>query len=154
MSGKGSDPPTPRWLLHRADQATVAALVAAALVASLGWWIGQGGWRGRLIEVERAVPQTARFQVDINQADWPELANLPGVGARLAAPHRRLPPGERAVYRPRGPAATGPRHRSADAGIAAAVSAADAPRPGLGGEVTPRGRAGGWGLGTGDWGVE
>ncbi len=86
MSCKRSDPPPglPHWLLRRADQAAVAALVAAALSATLGWWIGQGGWRGRLIEVERAAPQTARFQVDINQADWPELANLPGVGARLA----------------------------------------------------------------------
>ena len=85
MSCKRSDPPPgPHWLLRRADQATVAVLVATALAATLGWWIGQGGLRGRLIELERAAPQTARFQVDINHAEWPELANLPGVGVKLA----------------------------------------------------------------------
>ncbi len=83
MSDKASDPP-PHWLLHRADQAAVAVLVAAALSATIGWWIAQGGPRGRLIEVDRAEPQTARFQVDVNQADWAELANLPGVGSTLA----------------------------------------------------------------------
>jgi competence protein ComEA len=86
MSSTRSDPPPPQphGLLHRADQAAVAVLVAAALAATLGWWIGQGGLRGRLIEVDRAAPQTARFQVDINRACWPELASLPGVGVMLA----------------------------------------------------------------------
>ncbi|MBI2826885.1 MAG: helix-hairpin-helix domain-containing protein [Planctomycetia bacterium] len=28
--------------------------------------------------------RTARFEVDINEADWPELAQLPGVGETLA----------------------------------------------------------------------
>ena len=50
----------------------------------MGWWIAHGGSRGRLIEVERAGPQTATFQVDVNEADWPELAQLPGVGKTLA----------------------------------------------------------------------
>ena len=72
------------WLLRRADQAGVAALVLAALVAMVGWWVSHGGLRGRLVEVERAEPQTARFEVDLNQANWPELAQLPGIGEILA----------------------------------------------------------------------
>jgi len=68
-------PPTPgpRWLLRRADQAAVGALVLVALASMGGWWIAQGGWQGRLIELERLPPQTARFQVDINQAAWSEV---------------------------------------------------------------------------------
>jgi len=83
------DPPTkpsatPHWLLRRADQATVAVLVLVALALTVGWWVSQGGWRGQLIEVERADPQTAHFELDPNKADWPELVQLPGIGPTLA----------------------------------------------------------------------
>ncbi len=74
----------PHWLLRRADQAAVAALVVVALAAMGGWWIGHGGLGGRLIEIDKADPLTARFQVDINKADWPELIQLPGIGQTLA----------------------------------------------------------------------
>jgi len=72
------------WLLRRADQVGVAALVLAALAAMIGWWIAHGGLWGRLLEVERAEPRSVRFEVDINQADWPELVQLPGIGKTLA----------------------------------------------------------------------
>ena len=74
----------PRWLLRRADQAAVASLVVVAMVAMVGWWFSQGGWQGRLIEIDRADPLEARFEVDINAADWPELMQLPGIGPTLA----------------------------------------------------------------------
>jgi len=74
----------PHWLLRRADQAAVAVLVLAGLAGSVGWWMAHGGWRGGLIELERAEPQTARFQVDVNAAGWPELVQLPGIGEVLA----------------------------------------------------------------------
>lgn len=74
----------PHWLLRRADQGAVAALVVLALAATFGWWVSQGGWRGRLIEIDRAEPLVARFEVDINSADWPELIQLPGIGETLA----------------------------------------------------------------------
>jgi competence protein ComEA len=73
-----------RPLLRRLDQAVVATCVLMAL-ASMGlYWFVQGGHRGRLIEIDRAGPLTARYQVDINKADWPELAELPDVGEILA----------------------------------------------------------------------
>lgn len=74
----------PWLLLRRADQMAVATLVAAAMAATAGWWVSHGGLQGRLVEVERADPQTARFEVDINRADWPELAQLPGIGEILS----------------------------------------------------------------------
>lgn len=72
------------WLLRRADQAAVGLLVAAGLAAIVGWWLVHGGWHGRLVEVDRAADQRARFQVDLNTAQWPELAQLPGIGQTLA----------------------------------------------------------------------
>jgi competence protein ComEA len=75
---------TPYWLLRRADQGTVAVLILVGLGTTVGWWVSQGGWQGRLIEVERAQPLAASFEVDLNRADWPELAQLPGVGRTLA----------------------------------------------------------------------
>ena len=86
MSPKSpSKPPGwPYWLLRRADQPAVAVLILVGLASTVGWWVWQGGLQGRLIEVQRAVPQTATFEVDINKADWPELAQLPGIGETLA----------------------------------------------------------------------
>jgi competence protein ComEA len=71
-------------LLRRADQAAVASLVAFALAGMSAYWFVQGGHRGELIEIDRAEPLTARFLVDINSAEWPELAELPEIGETLA----------------------------------------------------------------------
>jgi competence protein ComEA len=72
------------WLLRRADQAAVASLVAVALAGTVAWWLAQGGWQGRLVELDRAESHEAAFRVDINGADWPELVQLPGIGETLA----------------------------------------------------------------------
>jgi competence protein ComEA len=74
----------PTWLLRRGDQATVAALLLLGLASMFGWWVTHGGCRGRLIELERLEPRTAEFQVDLNEAEWPELAQLPRIGETLA----------------------------------------------------------------------
>ena len=59
-------------------------MVVLGLVSMGGWWIAHGGCRGRLVEIDRAEPQTAEFQVDLNEADWPELTQLPNIGETLA----------------------------------------------------------------------
>lgn len=74
----------PRWLLRRANQVTVAALVLVALAAIGGWWAYHGGWQGKLVEIDQTEPLVARFEVDINAADCPELMQLPGIGQTLA----------------------------------------------------------------------
>ncbi len=37
-----------------------------------------------MIEIERAAPLQAKFLVDINRAEWPEIIQLPGLGEVLA----------------------------------------------------------------------
>jgi competence protein ComEA len=74
----------PDPLIRRADQATIAALLAVSLAGVVVWWIGAGGLRGELVEIDNALPLDYQFLVDINRAEWPELAQLPGVGPELA----------------------------------------------------------------------
>jgi competence protein ComEA len=66
------------------DQAVVAALVMAALVGGGLYFVARGGLSGRLIEIDRATPQTVQFQLDVNAAEWPEFTVLPGIGETLA----------------------------------------------------------------------
>jgi competence protein ComEA len=74
----------PRLVLRRTDQAAVAAVVAVSLLAIAGWWAWQGQLRGRLIDIERAEPIAIDFKLDVNHADWPELALMPNIGEQLA----------------------------------------------------------------------
>jgi competence protein ComEA len=83
-SDKQSAENRPRpWITLR-DQGSLLALVASLLVLMACYWLYRGGHRGELIEIDRAPPLMARFQVDINRADWPELIQLPGIGETLA----------------------------------------------------------------------
>ena len=81
---KPDRPPWPRLTLKRKDQAVAAALVAVSLVAITGWWTWHGQLRGRLIDIERAEPVAVDFKIDVNEADWPELALMPNIGEQLA----------------------------------------------------------------------
>lgn len=81
-ASKNNDVPRP--LLRRLDQAAVASFVALALAGMGLYWFVQGGHRGQFIEIDRAEPLTARYLVDINKADWPEIAELPDLGETLA----------------------------------------------------------------------
>lgn len=73
-----------RPVLRRGDQAIVAVLVLFALVGMAVYWVAHGGLRGELIEIDRAKSLQAKYLVDINIADWPELAELPEIGELLA----------------------------------------------------------------------
>jgi competence protein ComEA len=87
ISVPDSEPETdrpPRTLLRRADQLGIAALSLFALVAIGGYWINQAVVRQRVIDLDKAAPLDPSFRVDINSADWPELAQLPEMGESLA----------------------------------------------------------------------
>ena len=73
-----------RPLLKRMDQAAVAALVMVAIVSIGLYWLVQGGASDRLIEIDRASPRAVQFQLDVNEAGWPELTVLPAIGETLA----------------------------------------------------------------------
>jgi competence protein ComEA len=86
VTGRNTQPHRPLdnpWL-KRMDQAVVAALALIALVAMGAYWWARGGASGQLIEIDRAPRHVANFQLDVNDADWPEFSVLPGIGETLA----------------------------------------------------------------------
>ena len=72
----------PRLVLRRLDQATAAVVLAVALSLLAGHWLLQGRLRGRLVEIDRAQPVAVKLQIDVNTADWSDLAsgNFPETG--------------------------------------------------------------------------
>ncbi len=71
-------------LLVAADQVTVTVIVLVCLSAIVLHWCHQLVLDERLIEIDRATPLDATFQISVNRADWPELTMLPGIGETLA----------------------------------------------------------------------
>ena len=71
-------------LLRPRDRGAIAVVVGCGLTLLALAWLRHGGHRGDLIDVDRATPLVAKFQVDVNRAEWPELVQLPGVGQTLA----------------------------------------------------------------------
>jgi competence protein ComEA len=78
------EPTPPNNFLRPRDQRTVGILAAGILAMMAAIWVRHGGNRGEIIEIDRAPPLTAKFQVDVNRAEWPELIQLPGIGPTLA----------------------------------------------------------------------
>jgi competence protein ComEA len=72
-----------RFSVRRGEQATVAVIAVMLAGCWLGSWIWRGGWSGRLARVEHESARVV-FVVDINRAQWPELASLPRIGETLA----------------------------------------------------------------------
>lgn len=71
-------------LLRRQDQQLLAGLAVVAGICVCCWWWRSGGPSGRLIEWNQAPSQSARFEVNVNTASWPELAQLPEIGETFA----------------------------------------------------------------------
>jgi competence protein ComEA len=81
-----------KWVLRRADQVAVAVLVCAGLAMIALYGLRHVGQRNRLIEIDAASRAPPSFIVDINEADWPELTQIPEIGETLArriVDHRR-----------------------------------------------------------------
>ncbi len=72
------------WQIRPRDQRSLATVVLALLFALGGYRVYQHSSGGGVIEFDATEHERALLQVDINRADWPELAQLPGVGETLA----------------------------------------------------------------------
>lgn len=83
---------TPRPLIRRRDQPTVAALAALALAFLAAAWLWHW-WRAEsYVEYDQLPHRAAQFQVDVNTADVAELSMLPDIGDTIAqriVEHRR-----------------------------------------------------------------
>ena len=84
-SRDATDPPQwPRLTLRPDHQVIVAVVVVFSLGAIAMWAAGQGGAGGKLVDIDRAEPIALDFKLDVNTADWPELALMPNLGEQLA----------------------------------------------------------------------
>jgi competence ComEA-like helix-hairpin-helix protein len=70
--------------LRDRDQTVVAAVTLVLWAFVAGYWLLKGGADGGLVNIERSAVRPVRFTIDINQADWPEFALLPGIGPSKA----------------------------------------------------------------------
>jgi len=77
-------PQWPQLVVRRMDQPTAAALAVMALLLMVVWYVCQTSFSGRLIDIEKAEPIAIDFRIDVNRAEWPELALMPNIGEQLA----------------------------------------------------------------------
>ena len=71
-------------LVCRSDQLTIAGLGVVALVLLITSTVCWSTLLGAGVDIDRAARLEVHFQVDLDQADWPELTLLPGIGPALA----------------------------------------------------------------------
>ncbi len=76
--------PWPRLIMRHRDQAVAAGFLVLALGVIAVWCGWQAMLGGRLIDIERAEPIAIDFRIDVNRANWQELALMPNIGEQLA----------------------------------------------------------------------
>ena len=62
----------------------MAVVLGVAWLAIVLGLLVRGYHRGQLIEIDRAESRPIEFRVDLNRAEWTELALLPNIGESLA----------------------------------------------------------------------
>lgn len=77
-------PQWPQLVVRRMDQPTAAALAVMALLLMVVWYVCQTSFNGRLIDIDKVEPIAIDFRIDVNRAEWPELALMPNIGEQLA----------------------------------------------------------------------
>ena len=75
-----------RWglMLRSAEQMTIVGVLLISAVVICGYVVFLNTQHGGLIDVDELEYRQVHFAVDINCASWPELANIPDVGRKLA----------------------------------------------------------------------
>jgi competence protein ComEA len=71
-------------ILKRQDQATILAVMVLALTLLMGLRAWDGLVGRKIVNYEAAEHAPIRFRIRLNEARWPELSQLPGIGETLA----------------------------------------------------------------------
>ncbi len=69
---------------RRGDQIVFGTLLVLGIALIAIHWAWISGWGMRPVEIERQDQRPFEFRLDINQANWIEWTQLPGVGDQLA----------------------------------------------------------------------
>lgn len=75
---------SPQYLPLRREQATMAAILIICVIAMGFYFWHRNIVENGLIDIDRAVPVELKYVININDAPWPAIANLPGIGPTLA----------------------------------------------------------------------
>ncbi len=62
----------------------IGSLACGVLLGLFLWWVAKGGPWGQIVNVELAPSRDVFLTIDLNRADWPEIALIPGIGEKLA----------------------------------------------------------------------
>ena len=72
-----------RWMFTPQDSFCLACVCLSGFALIGGWLLVQSRPAG-LVPLDQVQPMPVTFRLDVNRAAWPELAQLPGIGQRLA----------------------------------------------------------------------
>lgn len=66
------------------NQVAVAFLLALSFLGCAFYFSVKAHVNRGIVDIDKATPVEVEYLVDINKAAWPEIANLPGIGPKLA----------------------------------------------------------------------
>ena len=72
-----------KFYFQKRDQATIAILLSIAILV-IFWKYASFRRNGEVIDIETEPKREYQFTIDINSAEWPEIALVPGIGQELA----------------------------------------------------------------------
>lgn len=72
------------YLPMRREQATMAVVLVFCCIGMGFYFWHRNIVEDGLIDIDRSPPVEVQYLVDINHAPWPAIANLPGIGPKLA----------------------------------------------------------------------
>lgn len=72
-----------KFYFQKRDQAAIAIVLSIAILV-IFWKYASFRRNGEVIDIETEPKREYQFTIDINSAEWPEIALVPGIGQELA----------------------------------------------------------------------
>ena len=72
-----------KFYFQKRDQAAIAIVLSIAILV-IFWKYASFRRDGEVIDIETEPKREYQFTIDINSAEWPEIALVPGIGQELA----------------------------------------------------------------------